>query len=142
MIKHAGSVIIQAASISNAVRESRAESTKPQPMTEDVFACVVLTGSPRQVDKKRLILPAISAHTPCFKFNLTIFLPTVRIILPPPSAVPMPLSANRAALSIRKYKNLCRLVSRGALQAYCNKKDTDKFLTVLCAVHERHEHRA
>ena len=88
IIKHAGKVIIHAASISNAVCVFRAESTKPQPMTDDVFACVVLTGSPRHVDKKRLILPAISAHTPCFKSKFTIFLPTVRMILPPPNAVP------------------------------------------------------
>ena len=119
MIKHAGNVIIQAASISNAVRESRAESTKPHPMTEDVFACVVLTGSPRQVDKKRLILPAISAHTPCFKFNLTIFLPTVRIIQPPPSAVPHAIVSEQSSAvhtGIQKSvpacePGLCRLIA-------------------------------
>ena len=57
-------------------------------MTEAVFACVVLTGSPITVDKNNDIPPATSDDIASLSSVDTISRPTLSIIRRPPEAVP------------------------------------------------------
>ena len=66
--------------------------TAPTPIIDPDMVCVVETGIPRLVARKRVSAPDVSALKPCTGFNFVSFIPIVFTIRQPPIAVPMAIA--------------------------------------------------
>src|SRR3954449_4923487 len=66
---------------------------EPTPTIEPVMVWVVDTGMPRCVARNSVIAPAVSAQKPPTGLSFVSFMPIVRTMRQPPSAVPRPMAA-------------------------------------------------
>src|SRR5437762_10205982 len=84
-----GMVRTQAHTMRPATPHFTAETRRvaPTPMIAPVMVWVVDTGMPREVARKRVIAPAVSAQNPPKGCSLVIFVPIVFTIRQPPNIV-------------------------------------------------------
>src|ERR687897_1709258 len=71
----------------------------PTPMTDDVIVWVVLTGKPIWAVNIKTVAAAVSAAKPCTGSSFTIFIPKVRTMRHPPTAVPNPIATAQAPIT-------------------------------------------
>src|SRR5438093_6351199 len=115
-MKAAGGIVkIHAHTMRPAIPHRTAESrpVAPTPTIAPVIVCVVDTGIPRWVARKRDPAAAVSAENPPTGFSFVIFVPSVFTIRHPPASVsaasaaralrPTPLGIGRALPGLRRY---------------------------------------
>lgn len=61
---------------------------EPMPIIAPVMVCVVLTGTPRAVEKKSVMAAPVSAQKPSTGLSFATFCPIVLTIRQPPNIVP------------------------------------------------------